>query len=43
MTPSEAANLLLAKYPDLLGPETQFRGESTIEVLDAENIATIWL
>ena len=41
MTPSEAANLLLAKYPDLLGPETQFRGESTIEVLDAENIATI--
>jgi NADH-quinone oxidoreductase subunit C len=41
MTPSEAASLLLAKYPDLLGPVTHFRGESTIEVLDAESIATI--
>ena len=40
-TPLELASQLRDKFPELLSPPTEFRGEETLVLSDAERIADV--
>ena len=41
MTPHELAEKLRARFPDVVSAPSEFRGELTVQVLDAERMAEV--